>query len=94
VNLVETVKAHGPIKRAALARRLGVTERRLRAMVNAANDAGQPVVFTGQGFIYAKRREDVTAWARNQSAAARAILQKVAGVTKSDVEGVVRGLFA
>lgn len=93
MSIVNLVKDHGPISRGALAKRLSISEREVRALIAEQNSMGVPIVFTGEGFIYARTKGQVSGWARNQKAAALSMLKKVAAVTKTDVEGVARGLF-
>jgi len=93
MNITQLIKAEGPISRAALAKKLSISEREVRALIAAENGNGVPIVFTGEGFVYARTRGQVNQWAANQMAAARSIIKKVAAVTKADVEGVAKGLF-
>lgn len=93
MSISELIKTRGPISRAEIARRMRISERDVRALIAEQNAMGVPLVFTGKGFIYATKRRDVIEWARNQKAAALSMLKKVAAVTKTDVEGVARGLF-
>ncbi len=92
-SLVEIVKEHGPIKRDQLAKKMRRNWREVSQEIHDLNCAGVPIVFTGKGFVYARKRGDVMSWARNQKAAAFSILRKVAAVTKTDVEGVTKELF-
>lgn len=93
MTISQIIKERGPISRAEIAKRMRISEREVRALIAEQNAMGVPLVFSGKGFIYATKRADVTGWARNQVAAAKSMLRKVAAVTKTDVEGVARGLF-
>lgn len=91
-DLVELVKKHGPITRAELARRLGISERAVRAAIHNLNLAGVPIVSDGTGFCYAQTGGAVKAGANRLMAQATEMIRRAAALRKIDVKRVVREL--
>lgn len=91
--LVDIVKQRGPISRAELAKSLNIKEREVQAIVASLNCSGVPVVFTGKGFIYARKNSEKQHFLRTIKAAAYSMLERAAGVEKRDLDNVVKELF-
>lgn len=91
--LTDIVKQHGPISRAELAKRLGIRERDVQALIAEQNEASVPIVFTGKGFIYAKTNLEKAHCVRTLKAAAFSMLRRAAGIQKTDLETVTKELF-
>lgn len=91
--LTDIVKQHGPISRANLAKRLGIRERDVQALIAEQNEAGIPIVFSGRGFIYARKNSEKAHCIRTLKAAAYSMLKRAAGIEKRDLDIVAKELF-
>lgn len=91
--LVDIVKQRGPISRAEIAKRLRISEREVQALIAQQNEAKVPIVFTGKGFIYARKNSEKAHCVRTLKAAAYSMLRRAAGIEKTDLETVARELF-
>lgn len=91
--LIDIVKQHGPISRAGIAKRLKVSEREVQALIASQNESGVPIVFSGKGFIYARKNSEKAHCVRTLKAAAFSMLKRAAGIEKTDLETVTKELF-
>jgi biotin operon repressor len=91
--LIDTIKAHGPISRAELAKRLSISEREVRALIAEQNAAGVPIVYTGAGFKFARKNSEKAHCVRTLKAAAYSMLRRAAGIQKTDLETITKELF-
>lgn len=91
--LIDTIKAHGPISRAELAKRLSISEREVRALIAEQNAAGVPIVYTGAGFKFARKNSEKAHCIRTLKAAAYSMLKRAASIEKRDLDIVAKELF-
>lgn len=91
--LTDLVKQHGPISRAEIAKRLKVSEREVQALIASQNEAGVPIVFSGKGFIYARKNSEKAHCVRTLKSAAYSMLRRAAGIQKTDLETITKELF-
>lgn len=91
--LVDMVKQRGPISRAELAKRLQMKERDVHRIISDLNCAQVPIVFTGKGFVYARKNSEKQPCVRTLKAMAARLLQRAAGIEKRDLDAVTRELF-
>lgn len=92
--LVDLVKTRGPISRAEIAKRLSLKEREVQALIAEMNECGVPIVFTGKGFIYARKNSEKAHCVRTLKSAAFSMLKRAAGIEKRDLETVTAEMFA
>lgn len=91
--LIDTIKAHGPISRAELAKRLSISEREVRALIAEQNAVGVPIVYSGKGFMFARKNSEKAHCVRTLKAAAYSMLRRAAGIQKTDLETITKELF-